>query len=200
MPDLQRDDLADAIDNSFDAVADQVFDDALVAQLEKTNDPAVFRVTSERLKAATEAALNEAPPQVRMAAFMASTPHRSYYASEGSGGVATLDREKVLDEADDEKKRSAAEGIRKYLCGELKTWFEENLEQVKKWLEELGIKGTLKKMWGVAKQLVMAGVTAIAGVVGSMFLAYFLIAVAVAAVGAAIYFIVKKGVPNYCEI
>lgn len=199
MPDLQRDDLADAVESSFDAVADQVFDNALVAQLEKTTDPAVFRVTSERLKAATGAALNEAPAQVRTAAFLASTPGRGAYASEGVGGPS-LDREKVLDEADDEKKRSAAEGIRKYLCGELKEWFEENLEQVKKWLEDLGIKDTLKKMWSVAKRLVIAGVTAVAGVVGSMFLAYFLIAVAVAAVGAAIYFIVKKGVPNYCEI
>ena len=75
---------------------------------------------------------------------------------------------------------------------------EEYRKNLPRMVEELGIKGTLKKMASMAKQLAVAAVTAIAGVVGSMFLAYLLIAVAIAAVGAAIYFLVKNGLPNYC--
>jgi hypothetical protein len=33
-----------------------------------------------------------------------------------------------------------------------------------------------------------------------MFVAYLLIAIAVAAVGAALYYAIKHGVPNYCSV
>ncbi len=196
MVDITNQQIEEFVDQQFDEVADQVFDDALESQIKDGTDPADFKVSTENLKAASLTAAEALPANLRLSLFAGSS-NWAAAASEG-GGAKTVNTAKVVSEADDEKRKSAADAIRSYVCSEVRSWFEGNLEKVKGWVEELGIKGTLKKMASMAKQLAVAAVTAIAGVVGSMFLAYLLIAVAIAAVGAAIYFLVKNGLPNYC--
>jgi hypothetical protein len=196
MADMTHQELEAAVNKCFGEVADQVFDDKLVGQLEAAATPSAFRVTEKKLKDASTRASLIVPMHIKSSAF--SGFGKGWGTIEGTGGSAKIDLDRIVEEADDEKRKKAADGIRSLLCGKLRDWIEKNLEQLKTWLEELGIKETLKKMWEIGKQLTIAAVTAIAGVVGSMFLAYLFIAVAVAAVGAALYYVAKKGLPNYC--
>jgi|GEM_PF-2923914 len=196
MSDLTLAQVRTAVEDNFDDVLDEVLDDSLAAQLASAASPASFKIPSSQLRAATKAATSGLPLQWRAGALTGESS-LARYASDG-GSAGTVDADAVVAEADQEERQAAAEGIQGLLCSELREWFQDNLAQVKSWLDELGIKGALKKMAGVAKQLVVAGVTAIAGVVGSMFLAYALIALAVAAAAAAAYLVVRKGVPNYC--
>lgn len=197
MTDMTQQQLEQAIDQEWLAIADEVFDQQLEASIKQATDAADFRVSDDRLTSASMTAADALPMNLRLAAFAGEASGWAMSATDGSDR-AKVNTGKVLAEADDEKRKSAAEGVRDYICNQLRQWFEDNFEQLKKWLEELGIKGTLKKLAALAKQLIAAAVTAVAGVVGSMFLAYLLIGIAVAAVGAAIYFAVKKGLPNYC--
>lgn len=199
MTDINREQLEAAIERSFDAVADEVFDEQLIGQIERADDPAAFRVTEGRLRAASMTALAAAPANLGALALAVGGSDPATAASDPDGAGAMPNADRVVAEADDEKREKAADAVRTYLCGKLRKWFEDNLAQVKKWLDELGLRETIKKLGSIAKQLTTAAVTAIAAVVGgSTILAYALIAVAVAAVGAAIYFAVKKGLPNYC--
>lgn len=196
MADISEEQVEEFVDQQFDEIADQVFDNAFESQLTNAIGPADFKVSTENLKAASLTAAEALPANLRLSLFAGSS-NWATAASEG-GSAQTLNTAKVVSEADDGKRKSAADAIRSHVCSQARSWFEDNLEKVKGWIEELGIKGTLKKMASMAKQLAVAAVTAIAGVVGSMFLAYLLIAVAIAAVGAALYFLVKNGLPNYC--
>ena len=197
MTEMTQQQLEQAVDDNWEAVADEVFDDDLEAQIRQAAKPAAFRIDDSRLKAASLTAANALPVNLRLAALAGSN---ASWAAVASDGAKTVDPGKVVEEADGEKRQAAAEGVRDYICGRLRDWFDEHIEQLKTWLDELGIKATIKKLAEKAKELVLAAIGSIAAAIGSTFLAYLLIGVAVAAVGAAIYFAVKKGLPNYCAV
>lgn len=196
MSDISQKQVEYFVDQQFNQITDQVFDNAFESQIRNATDPTDFKVSAENLKATSLMAAHALPANVQLSLFAGSSDWAA--AASESGDAKSINTAKVVPEADDEKRKSAADAIRSYVCSQARSWFEENLEKVKGWVEELGIKGTLKKIASMAKQLAVAAVTAIGGAVGSMFIGYMLIAVAVAAVGVAIYFIAKNGLPNYC--
>lgn len=186
--------LEAAVDANFNDIVDTVFNKQLEDQLSKSSDPADFRITTGNLRSATALAVTALPNDVRVRGF--AGPARNF--ADDSGTNVNLDS--VVNDADDKARDAAAGGVKQYICKEAYAWFNENLAKLKKWVEEKGIGEALKEMGAVAKKLAIAAAGSIAGAIGvSMAVAYLFIGVAVAAVGAAIYVLVKKGLPNYCK-
>jgi len=184
MADLSETELERAIDAGFNEAADQMLVPKVVEGLKRVDSSAEFSVPSELVRAAGRASLSVLPKNLKEAFEdrLSLEPGDPHMANE-----------------DGEKEREAAGSIRELLCGELLDWLGDKLEELRSWVDQLGIKGALKEIWSVTRRLLKTALLAIAGVVGSLAAAYLLIGLAVAAVAAAIYAILRSGIPNYCD-
>lgn len=207
MVDLASPSINQAIDDSFDTLVDQIVDEHFEASLVSAESPAEFHVASVKLGEASHTAAAALPTALRFEMLGSSALRsRGIVASATAFGAAaaesagTVDSDRVVEEAGESERGAAARKIRELICGELKDWFDARIEQIRTWFSDLGLAGTVKKIGETAKALVGSAVTAIAAVVGAQWLAWLLIGVAVAAVCAAVYFLVRKGLPNYCAV
>lgn len=193
MADMTQQELQAAIDHSFESVADDVLTPEFINSLDGAQQPSDFWVPTDALGAAGATSVSSLAPNLKARMMTTASGIRAdAFLSSAVSAPA------IVDSAVQNVRDAAAAAVQQMVCGQLRQWFEANLEQVKAWYEESGLKGTLKKMLQIGKDLTTAAVTAIAGVVGSIFWAYALLGVAVAAVGVGIYFLIRAGVPNYC--
>lgn len=187
---ITQQELEGAVALNFEGVADDVLTDEFVNSLGAATGPADFLVPPSALGAAGQLSVTGLPSQLR-----------SKMLSSGAGvqdPAGAASPAAIVNSAGQSVRDAAAAAVQKMVCSQLREWFEQNLEQIKTWYEESGLKETVKKLVSVGKSLTAAAVSAITGVVGSVYLAYLLIGVAVAAVAVGIYFLIKSGVPNYC--